>query len=220
VELKRIGGKESESVETLSTDIARCLFPDADVENPDESGLFDLLQYSVSELANNVCQHAKAAGYAMAQYNGSTDLIRVAIADCGIGIGRSFAENGSPRWNKTMGDLDAVKLALQPKVSSKDHLSTPWGGSVNAGVGLTLLEALSRETGGQFFLASGTAGLFRKGADVQAMKELTDVGHFGGTVCALSVTRSSIRNFPEVLQRAKLSTGLLQPTDHLRSFFP
>jgi len=46
--------------------------------------------YSVSELAINTIQHAKAPGFAMAQYTAQTDLIRAAIADKGIGVWTSF----------------------------------------------------------------------------------------------------------------------------------
>ena len=148
VELRRIGGEGAESVEQLSTGIAECIFPDANVEDPEESGLFDLLQYSVSELANNVRQHSRSRGFAMAQYTGRTDLIRVAIADSGIGIARSFTENGSPFWKEGMSDADGIELALRPKVSSKGHLTTAWGESINAGVGLTLLKEFAERTEG------------------------------------------------------------------------
>ena len=126
VELRRIGEQGSAYVAELSTDIAHCISPDAaNVDDPEQSGLFDVIEYSVSELALNVNQHAKAPGFAMAQYTPRTDLVRVAIADHGIGVLRSFTENGSPVCKPGWTDADAIATALQPKVSSKLHLRSP-----------------------------------------------------------------------------------------------
>ncbi len=217
VELRRIGGEGSATVEELSTDIAYCLFPDADVDDPEQSGLFDLMQYAVSELANNVKQHAKAPGFTMAQYTARTDLIRVAIADYGIGVLRSFTENGSPLLTPEMTDVDAIDLALRPKVSSKLHLKTPWGESVNAGVGLTLLKELSEMTGGQFFMASGSGVVSQKTGAGAVQRTLTN--DFQGTICALSFTRAKIHGFAELLHHAKNASGLLPNGQNLAKYF-
>lgn len=217
VELRRIGGADAASVEELATDIAYCLFPDADVDDPERSGLFDLLQYAVSELANNVSQHAKKPGFAMAQYNGQADLIRVAIADSGIGIRQSFAATGSPHWGSGLTDAEALALALQPKVSSKGHLTTPWGASINAGVGLTLLKEFCMETGGSFFIASGNASLLLTPGTPPRRSELR--APFMGTVCSLALTRSEIRNFFELLNEAKRAAGLLPAGGNFGRFF-
>jgi len=218
VVVHRIGGPAADSVEELSTGIAECIFPDADVDDPEESGLFDLIQYSVSELALNVTQHARATGFAMAQHAGRTDLIRVAIADHGIGIARSFIENGSPHWREGMNDADAIELALRPKVSSKGHLTTPWGESINAGVGLTLLKGIAERTNGNLFIASGSGVYWRKGnSTVQPLKTIT--GCFPGTVCSVAFTRSQVQSFPRLMHEAKRATGLLPEGTDLGNFF-
>ena len=61
VELRRIGGEGAVDIAELSTDIAYCISPDADFEDPEQSGLFDLIEYSVSELASNAsaCQSVR-----------------------------------------------------------------------------------------------------------------------------------------------------------------
>lgn len=218
VELRRVGGEGSASVEELSTDVAYCLFPDADVEDPEQSGLFDLLQYSVSELANNTKQHARAPGFATAQYMARTDLIRVAIANSGIGVLRTFSESGSPLWKPELTDAGAIALALQPKVSSKSHLTTAWGESINAGVGLTLLKEFCLLTGGHFFIASGNGVCFQLAGD-ESLKQKSLQSSFQGTVCALSFTRATIRNFPELLHKAKLSVGLLPTGEKFGKYF-
>ena len=209
VELRRIGGQGSAEVAELSTDIAHCISPDAaEIDDPEQSGLFDVIEYSVSELALNVKQHSKATGFAMAQYTPRTDLVRVAIADHGIGILRSFAENGSPVCKPGWTDADAIATALQPKVSSKLHLRSPWGDPVNAGVGLTLMRELCNQTGGHFFLASGNGVFLQMAGKGQTQPKILP-SYFQGTVCVLAFVRAKISNYPELMQQAKQSLGLL-----------
>lgn len=219
VELRRIGGAGSAGVAELSTDIAHCISPDAaEVDDPEQSGLFDVIEYSVSELALNVNQHAKATGFAMAQYTPRTDLVRVAIADHGIGILRSFAENGSPVWRPEWTDADAITTALQPKVSSKLHLRSPWGDPVNAGVGLTLMRELCTQTGGHFFLASGNGVFLQMAGKGQSQPKILP-SHFQGTVCVLAFVRGQISNYPDLMHKAKQSLGLLPSDKKFGSLF-
>ena len=177
-----------------------------------------MLQYSVSELANNVIQHARAPGFATAQYMARTDIIRVAMADTGIGVLRSFAENNSPFWKPEMTEAEAIALALQPKVSSKLHLTTAWGESINAGVGLTLLKEFCSLAGGCFFMASGNGVCFQLAGD-KSFNQNSLRGNFHGTVCALSFNRATIRNFPELLHKAKQSVSLLPTGEEFGKYF-
>jgi hypothetical protein len=219
VELRRIGGIGSASVAELSTDIAHCISPDAaEIADPEQSGLFDVIEYSVSELALNVNQHAKATGFAMAQYTPRTDLARVAIADHGIGILRSFTENGSPVCKPGWTDADAIGAALQPKVSSKLHIRSPWGDPVNAGVGLTLLRELCIQTGGHFFLASGN-GVFLQMVGWKQPQLKTMPSYFQGTICVLAFVRAQISNYPELMHKAKQSLGLLPSSEKFGKLF-
>lgn len=111
----------------------------ADCEDPLLTGPFDLVEYAASELINNVLQHAEGSGYVAAQVYPKSGLVRISVADSGIGIRQSFQQNRPPFWDDAMTDLDSVRTALQPKVSSRMHLSSGWGGSgVNAGVGLSM----------------------------------------------------------------------------------
>jgi hypothetical protein len=124
---------------------------------------------------------------------------------------RSFAENGSPFWKPDLIEAEAIALALQPKVSSKSHLTTAWGESINAGVGLTLLKEFCSLTGGYFFMASGNGACFQSAGD-KSLNQASLRSSFHGTLCALSFTRAKIRNFSELLHKAKQAVGLL-PTD-------
>lgn len=198
----------------LGTEIAQVIAPEAaDSFDPDETGAFDYIEYSISELVSNVLHHSRGTGYVSAQYYPQRGVVRVGIADCGIGIRESF--RGSPHWREGLLDLQAVNLALRAEVSSKAHLQTLWGGAPNAGVGLTLLRELSRRTGGEFLVVSGRGyyslgrqGNFREGFG------------FKGTICAMTFPREHVRNFPNLLYDVKVGLGLIQPErgDHSELF--
>lgn len=107
-------------VQSVSTQIARCISPEtADSSDPDETGLFDLIEYSIAELTTNVVQHSRSSGFVSAQYYENTDRVVVAIADSGIGIRESFRVHGSPHWSESMTDLEAIEKALEYTVSSR-----------------------------------------------------------------------------------------------------
>jgi hypothetical protein len=147
-----------------------------------------------------------------------TDLIRVAIADYGIGVLRSFAENNSPFWKPDLIEAEAIALALQPRVSSKSHLTTAWGESINAGVGLTLLREFCSLTDGYFFMASTNGVCFQSAGD-KSLNQASLRSSFHGTLCALSFTRAKIRNFSELLHTAKQAVGLLPTVGEFGKYF-
>jgi anti-anti-sigma regulatory factor len=200
--------------ETLATEVASVIVPEqADSWDPDESGPFDYVEYLISELASNILHHSRGTGFVSAQYYPQRGIVRVSLADCGIGIRDSF--RNTPHWWEGMSDLEALQLALKPEVSSKSHLRTLWGESPNAGVGLSLLKELSAKTRGDFLVLSGEShySLHRQG------NLRYDFG-FKGTLCAMTFHRDRVLNFPNLLYRAKLELGLIKPQrgDHAEMF--
>lgn len=211
--VQRIGGPGPET-DAIATDVARVVVPEAaDLYNPDETGAFDYVEYSISELVNNVLHHSHGTGFISAQYHPERDLVRGSIADCGVGIRGSFA--GSLHARQATSDLAAVRLALRAKVSSKSHLKTLWGESPNAGVGLTLIRELSARTGGSFLVLSG-AGYYADGRE----GNFRDQFGFKGTIAAFTFRRSRVQNFPNLLYDAKVRLGLIEPMrgDHSEMF--
>lgn len=216
VEIVKIGRNSGAKVDELSTRIAECLAPDlADSDDIEETGPFDFLEYGVSELVNNVNQHSCGVGYVSAQYMPSYGWVRLGVADFGIGIRKSFEQYGSPHWNASMSDLEAIARAIEPRVSCKGHLSSPWGDPVNAGVGLTLLRELAIQTGGTFIAVSGSG--------IQTLTEsfeLEDDEIFEGVACGFSFRRSKMPNFVKELEFAKVSAGLLsKPSESFDGLF-
>jgi len=206
VPIKRVDRSESGQIGDLAVAVADCIFPElADSCDPDKTGLYDAVWYSISEMALNVVQHSRSDGFAHAQVYPRSGVVRLAIADYGIGIRNSFEMAESPHWHPEMSDLDAINTAMQPRVSSRTHLSSGWGGPVNAGVGLTLLSGLAAVTGGEFCLFSNR-GFLRLGHDAIVLP-----GHAGisGTVCAITIPQTNIKNFAVALEQAKRNAGLL-----------
>ena len=205
-------------VDTICSRLAGCVFPDiADSEDPELTGPFDLVEYAASELINNVLQHARGTGYVVAQTYPKSGLVRLSVADSGIGIRQSFSENRPPFWDDAMSDLDSVRTALRPKVSSKMHLSGGWGeGVVNAGVGLSMLKGIARHTDGLFTLISGGGFYQHNYMERRSVpSEFQLPTPYQGTICALQVSKQKLGNLQQILQNTKMDLGLLS-TD--RSF--
>jgi hypothetical protein len=201
VSIRKIGRK----IDQLSNDIATCMLPElANTDNPDESGPFDCLVYAVSELATNTEQHSKGRAYALAQYTESKDIIRVCIADTGIGILESFLSNGSDYWYEDMSEIDAIKKALEPEVSSRKHLSL-WAESPNHGVGLTLLYELATKLKGEFILVSQNAYFC-----LNEERLFSDKVSLGGTLCSFTFRRRDLHNFGDILYECKQNAGLIK----------
>lgn len=212
VPLCEVTGETRGNVDAICSRLAGCIFPDiAESADPDLTGPFDLVEYATSELINNVLQHAKGAGYAAAQVYPKSGLVRLAVSDSGIGIRQSFLENRPPFWDDAMTDLDSVRTALQPKVSSKTHLAGGWGASaVNAGVGLSMLKEIAKHADGLFTLISG-AGFYQHNHMEQRSlpSEFQLPTPYQGTICALQLSKQKLGNLQLILQNAKKGLGLM-----------
>lgn len=203
VPFKLIDNVSGSLADDLGTEIADCITPNEsskDFEFTDqapEDGYYEAVAYSVTELVKNVQQHSKGCGYIVAQYYPSSGLTKIAIIDNGIGIARSFKEANSPHYSKISNDLDALKLAVSPEVSSKTHFSDPYSkGHENAGVGLTLLSKLALSSCGSFTLLSGKAMLNDENG-------LNFERGFDGTFACFSFSREKLEHFQALLESVK-----------------
>lgn len=206
VTVQRIRRSEQSKIDEIAVGVADCIFPEmSDLYEPDQTGLYDLVSYSVSELALNVVQHSNSDGFLHAQVYPNAGLVRIAIADYGIGIAKSFEASASPHWHEGMDDLAAIHKSLEPRVSSKTHLSSGWGQPVNAGVGLTLLNGLAKVTKGDFCVFSNR-GYHRMGQNDIILD--AEAG-LRGTVCAITFSQQNLKNFASSLEEAKRNAGLM-----------
>lgn len=213
--IKKIGVNGEIRTERIATSIADCIVPEeAHETDPDKTNTYDCVEYSVSELMNNVIQHSSASGYISAQYYRRTDHIVVAVSDGGIGIRESFEESGSPISASMHDDLSALQKALEPTVSSKTHSAMSWGGTENAGVGLTLLGDIARQSGGYFLVCSGDAY-----ANNQGTRNLSR-GRYQGTFGVFAFRKSKMKSsFSKYLDKSKTNAGLISPEDEFDDIF-
>jgi hypothetical protein len=105
-----------------------------------DSALAHALHQGVSEIGENVCEHARSVGYVAAQTIPRRGELRFAVADPGVGLRTTLADRGAGS------DRAAIDLALAG-VSRTDH-----GGT---GVRQTVSAVTSLD--GYFYLASGGA---------------------------------------------------------------
>ena len=222
VSLKRIRAGAQGRVAAIAGEIAACLFPaQAKLDDPDQTGALDLVEYATTELINNVLQHAHSDGFILAQVYPRQNVVRLAIADFGIGIRGSFEETKPPFWKSMLNDLDAIQLALNPKISSKTHVGGAWGmEAANAGVGLSIIKELAFDTDGIFTLASHAG--FHQFNHIERNAypvELTLPVPFPGTLCALQVSKTKLTNNQILLRRAKERLHLLDKTHPFDNLF-
>lgn len=137
------------------------------------------LDSTLSEVLENVLFHADAphGGVVAVQAFGKGE-IELAIVDLGVGIAGSLAKNSDYADEARAGDLEAIRTAIRPRVTS-----TPWR---NAGLGLAYTTELMRINGGQLMVRSGQ-GVIGRGA-----KEISRTAdeRLPGTLVALRVKSS------------------------------
>lgn len=220
VPLHRVDGSLARRVDELSQQIAACVFPaQAELDDPERTGPYDIVAYAVSELINNIIQHARGPGYVAVQRYPKKPFVCIGIADCGIGIRQSFADGRPEFWDPAMTDLDAVRTALLPRASSKAHLGSAWGSRTNEGVGLSMLKEITAGADGVFTLGSG-AGFFQANT-LQTRpwpNEVQLLAPYQGTLCSLLLSKEKLGNHQALLLQAKQRLGLLQkgsPFDNL-----
>jgi anti-sigma regulatory factor (Ser/Thr protein kinase) len=110
------------------------------------------LHYIISELVRNVLEHASSSHGAVvcAQYYKDAHIIRIGIADTGVGIQQTIKQ-----FHPAKSDLHAIQLALMPGVTGTT--SRPGGSELNAGAGLFFIKSIAYINRDYFMLYSGNA---------------------------------------------------------------
>lgn len=199
-------------VDEMGHDLSRCLAPGGEDYDHPLSNLYALAWYVLTETANNVRQHSRGLGYVSAQVNRVEGLVRIALADNGRGILKSFQEAGLS-WSTGMSDGDAIAKALSPMVSSK-------GQPTNEGVGLTLVSRLMGLTGGWLLIVSGTGVLRIQKGSAPMITALPGGASYHGTLIGLTFAQESVKDYAGLLQQAKTDSGLLKEATQRIRFTP
>lgn len=194
----------------MGNDLATCLAPGGEDFGHAMADLYDLAWYVFTETANNVRQHSRGVGCVSAQVNRTEGLVRLALADNGCGILKSFEGFA---WSAGMTDAEAVRKALEPQVSSK-------GSPTNEGVGLTLVAGLVRRIRAWLMIVSGTGGLkIRAGMEPEAII-LPEAARYQGTLVGLTFRQKDVSDYATLLHGAKTDARLLQRAANVIKFQP
>lgn len=110
------------------------------------------IKYVLSELVRNVLEHAqsKTGAIVSAQYYKKSGVIRIGVADTGLGIKKTINQS-----HPASTYLEAIQLALTPGITG-----TTWkegGTELNAGAGLFFIKSIAKTNRDFFVLYSGDA---------------------------------------------------------------
>jgi anti-sigma regulatory factor (Ser/Thr protein kinase) len=195
-------------VDEMGHALSKCLAPGGEDYGHAMANLYDLAWYVFTETANNVRQHSRESGWVSAQVNSDEGLVRLALADNGCGILKSFE---GIAWSVGMSDAEAIQEALKPRVSSK-------GTPTNEGVGLTLVSGLVRRIKGWLLIVSGTGVLKIRAGEVAKTEVLPEAAHYQGTLVGLTFRQRDVVDYASLLENAKIDAGLLQRANNVIRF--
>src|SRR3989344_7473908 len=110
------------------------------------------IRYIISELVRNVLEHSQSRYGAIisAQYYKESNIIRIGIADTGVGIKETITQTHSAKT-----DLEALKLALTPGITGTTRKEG--GSELNAGAGLFFIKSIAKINRNFFIIYSGNA---------------------------------------------------------------
>ncbi len=136
--------KEPEELTKFITDMIPMLHAE-----PDDARS---IRYIVSELVRNVLEHSNSEHGAIicAQYYKKSNMIRIGIADTGIGIKASIS-----RSHDAPTHLEALRLAMMPGITGATRREG--GTEQNAGAGLFFIKSIAKVNRDFFLLYSGDA---------------------------------------------------------------
>lgn len=203
---KVISGKLPEYSENSEPDEMTGYLPHEVVE--------DNLCYMFNELLENALTHGRLYGYGdskvwvACQYYLKTDVIKVGIIDTGCG----FLQTLQDRPEKPLSDLEAIHLALQPRISCNRDVGV-MPDSINQGIGLTVVHDMLQKAGGLLILMSGNAVVEISN---NHSKRLLDTLNWQGTGISFEVKRGELKEqlVRDVVQQLRTT----QPTPNTQPF--
>jgi len=189
-------------VDEVASAITRCVLPDT---HPADD-VYRMLQYAAGELLSNAKYHSGGRAFVSAQFFPTRNLVRIAVADDGQGIRRSFINTS--RESEAATPDQAIRLALTPRVSSANLRgpSQAYGGRNHMGVGLSVTRNLAEQAGGQLTIVT-ESGWF----DELHGKLRPEPRHpisFPGTLVAISIHRDQIADYAAMHAEAMTAIGM------------
>ncbi len=165
----------------------------------------EALRYVASELVRNVLEHSKSEHGAIvcAQYYPKGNIIRIGIADTGIGIKKTISFSHHPK-----SELEAVQLALTPGITGTTFKEG--GTEFNAGAGLFFIKSIANVNRDFFMIYTGNSMyklLRRKGEKVKLHSDpfqdrhskRNDLPYWQGTLVGVDISLDRNKEFSLLL---------------------
>ena len=148
-----------------------------------EVSILQALSYCFYEILDNVHIHSgKPLGTAITHYDADNDVLRILVADDGMGIRQSLAENEKFR---DITESDAIRMCIEDSVTDGKGM----------GFGLYATSRLMKDVGLQFILHSANPKLIHKDDSTEVIEN----GYWQGTIVYMEITTSKEINPNEVV---------------------
>lgn len=139
-----------------------------------EVSILQALSYCFYEILDNVHIHSgKPLGTTITHFDASKEVLRILVADDGMGIQKSLAENEKFR---DITEADAIRMCIKDSVTDGKGM----------GFGLYATSRLMKDVGLQFILHSGNHKLIHKGDSTEVIEN----GYWQGTIVYMEITTS------------------------------
>lgn len=139
-----------------------------------EVSILQALSYCFYEILDNVHIHSgRPLGTAITHFDAAKEVLRVLVADDGIGIRNSLAENEKFR---DITEAEAIRMCIEDSVTDGKGM----------GFGLYATSRLMRNVGLQFILHSGNHKLIHRGDSTEVIEN----GCWQGTIVYMEITTS------------------------------
>lgn len=160
------------------------------------------LNFSIGEIITNVAQHSQGEGFLCAQRYPKSGIVHFAVADTGIGLRNSFT--GTTLESSLDTDLKALEKSMEPEVSSAllRPLHGPYQEYVNRGIGLSMVNEITRQTYGEMHVITGNAHFQRIGDTSVRFCENDRITN-QGVLVSLQLNTDEIDNFQEIITRVR-----------------
>jgi anti-sigma regulatory factor (Ser/Thr protein kinase) len=145
------------------------------------------LDFVVTELSENIFQHAQSAEGGILCCQSYPDSLQLALVDLGRGVEQALSDN--PVNLNVVRQKGPLHAAIEPRVTGKPALHT--------GFGLFWTSELVKENGGEFGIQSHDRRLSQKSEFIQEQAQ----GFWPGTAIHLSFKREKPLDIVKVFQR-------------------
>ena len=153
-----------------------------------EVSILQALSYCFYEILDNVHIHSgKPLGTAITHFDAGKETLRILVADDGMGIRQSLAENEKFR---DVTEADAIRMCIEDSVTDGKGM----------GLGLYATSRLMKDVGLQFILHSGNHKLIHKADNTKVIEN----GYWQGTIVYMEITTSKEIDPNEVVRHLRV----------------